>query len=125
MKNIIAHFDISPEGKNCYGTLSFDGSVITKTLDGAEEKFNISDIDALNEILTYLGAKVKRDGSLMEIDSRSLENKEIPENISKKLRASYYFMGALLGKYKKVEMYFPGGCTIGARPIDLHLKGFE
>lgn len=86
---------------------------------------DISDIDALNEILTYLGAKVKRDGSLMEIDSRSLVNKEIPENISKKLRASYYFMGALLGKYKKVEMYFPGGCSIGARPINLHLKGFE
>ena len=47
------------------------------------------------------------------------------EEYSKKLRASYYFMGALLGKYKKAAMYFPGGCSIGARPIDLHLKGFE
>ena len=50
---------------------------------------------------------------------------EINKNLSKKLRASYYFMGALLGKFKKVDMYFPGGCAIGARPINLHLKGFE
>lgn len=86
---------------------------------------NISDIDALTEILTFLGAKVSRDGKRMVIDSSHIENKEIPESISKKLRASYYFMGALLGKYKKVEMYFPGGCSIGERPINLHLKGFE
>lgn len=86
---------------------------------------NISDIDALNEILEYLGAKVKRSNEKIEIDASSIENKEIPENISKKLRASYYFMSALLGKYKKVEMYFPGGCSIGARPIDQTLKAFK
>lgn len=86
---------------------------------------NISDIDALNEILIYLGAKVSRDGSLMQIDSSSVINKEIPKEISSKLRASYYFMSALLGKYKKVEMYFPGGCNIGARPIDQTLKAFK
>ena len=86
---------------------------------------NISDIKALNEILEYLGAKVTRQNETMEIDPSTVKNIEIPEQISKKLRASYYFMGALLGKYKKAEMYFPGGCSIGARPIDLHLKGFE
>lgn len=86
---------------------------------------NISDIDALNEILEYLGAKVNRNGEMIEIDSRNVINKEIPETISRKLRASYYFMSALLGKYKKVEMYFPGGCSIGARPIDQTLKGFK
>ena len=86
---------------------------------------NISDIDALNEILEYLGADVKREGSLMTINSRNIENKEIPEEISKKLRASYYFMSSLLGKYKHVEMYFPGGCSIGARPIDQTLKTFK
>ena len=86
---------------------------------------NITDIDALDEILIYLGASLKRDGSTMIIHSEHVQNKEIPESISKKLRASYYFMGALLGKYKKVEMYFPGGCTIGKRPIDQHLKAFE
>ena len=86
---------------------------------------DISDIEALNEILEYLGATVKRDGTLMTIDSKNIVNKEIPESISKKLRASYYFMSALLGKYKKVEMYFPGGCSIGARPIDQTLKTFK
>lgn len=86
---------------------------------------NISDIDSLNEILEYLGAKVARDGLVMKIDSSSIVNKEIPEDISKKLRASYYFMSSLLGKYKKVEMYFPGGCSIGARPIDQTLKGYR
>lgn len=85
---------------------------------------NITDCDALNEILTYLGAKLEIKDDLMEIDCSTIVNKEIPEGIAKKLRASYYFMGALLGKYKKVEIYFPGGCSIGARPIDLTLKGF-
>lgn len=86
---------------------------------------NITDIDALNEILSYLGADVKRKDTLMIIDSSNIVNKEIPESISRKLRASYYFMSALLGKYKHVEMYFPGGCSIGARPIDQTLKGFK
>lgn len=86
---------------------------------------DISDIEALNEILSFLGAKVSRSGELMTIDSSSIVNKEIPESISTKLRASYYFMSALLGKYKHVEMYFPGGCSIGARPIDQTLKGFK
>ena len=86
---------------------------------------DISDIDALNEILKYLGAKVERNATSMTIDSRNINNKEIPESISSKLRASYYFMSALLGKYKHVEMYFPGGCSIGARPIDQTLKGFR
>lgn len=86
---------------------------------------DISDIEALNEILEYLGAKVNRHDKVMMIDSKNIINREIPENISSKLRASYYFMAALLGKYKHVEMYFPGGCSIGARPIDQTLKAFE
>lgn len=86
---------------------------------------DISDIDALDEILSYLGADVHRKDDLIKIDSSKIENKNIPENMAKKLRASYYFMGALLGRFKKVEIYFPGGCSIGARPINLHLKGFE
>ena len=54
-----------------------------------------------------------------------LENKPIPEEMSVQMRASYYFMGALLAKFGKVEISFPGGCNIGARPIDIHIKGFE
>ena len=86
---------------------------------------NISDIDALDEILNSLNAKVVRNEDVIKIDSSKISNKLIPENLSKKLRASYYFMGALLSKFKKVEIHFPGGCSIGARPINLHLKGFE
>ena len=85
----------------------------------------ISDVDSLEEILTCLNANVKREKNSVTIDSKLVENKIIPEELSIKLRASYYFMGALLGKFHKVEMYFPGGCSIGERPIDLHLKGFE
>ena len=76
-------------------------------------------------ILKYLNVSVKRSTESMVINTKNMVNKEIPEEIAKKLRASYYFMGALLAKYKKVSMYFPGGCNIGKRPIDLHLKGFE
>lgn len=86
---------------------------------------NISDIDALNEILEFLNAKIYKKDGTMVIDASNIDNKEIPENISKKLRASYYFMSAILGKYKHVEMYFPGGCNIGKRPIDQTLKAFR
>lgn len=86
---------------------------------------NISDIDALEEILTYLNAKVDREEGMLTIDSSNIINKEIPEEMSSKLRASYYFMSSLLGKYKHVEMYFPGGCSIGERPIDQTLKGYR
>ncbi len=86
---------------------------------------NISDINALTQILEYLGVSVQKDKNEMIINSDNLENKPITLEQSKKLRASCYFMGALLGKYKHAEMYFPGGCSIGERPIDLHLSGFE
>jgi UDP-N-acetylglucosamine 1-carboxyvinyltransferase len=85
----------------------------------------ITDTDALCDILKLLKVDVKRASESVIINPKNMENIEIEEDYSKKLRASYYFMGALLGKYKKAVMYFPGGCSIGARPIDLHLKGFE
>ena len=85
----------------------------------------ITDTDALCDILRVLKVKVNRSTESLVINPKDMENIEIEEEYSKKLRASYYFMGALLGKYKKAVMYFPGGCSIGARPIDLHLKGFE
>ena len=87
---------------------------------------NISDVDALEEILLYLDAKIDRtNDNKITIYSSEISNKPIHADLAKKLRASYYFMGAMLGKYKHVEMSFPGGCSIGKRPIDLHLKGFK
>ena len=85
----------------------------------------ISDIDALEDILKFLNVDVKRATESIVINTKNMKNKSIPSNIAKKLRASYYFMGALLSKYKHVEMYFPGGCNIGARPINMHLDGFK
>ncbi len=85
----------------------------------------ITDTEALVEILEFLDAKVSRASESIIIDPTSVVNKEIPRELSTKLRASYYFMSALLGKYKHVEMYFPGGCNIGKRPIDQTLKSFR
>ena len=86
---------------------------------------NISDKDALIDILKVLNVDASFKETSTIIDSTNLQNKVIPEDLSQKLRASYYFMGVLLAKFKHVEMYLPGGCNIGTRPIDLHLKGFE
>ena len=85
----------------------------------------ITDTDALCDILNELNVDVKRASESIVINPQNMKNIEIAEKFSKKLRASYYFMGALLGKFKKAVRYYPGGCSIGARPIDLHLKGFE
>ncbi len=85
----------------------------------------ITDTEALCDILKFLNVDIKRASESIIINPKNIINSEIGEKFSKKLRASYYFMGALLGKYKKASMYFPGGCSIGERPIDQHLKGFE
>lgn len=86
---------------------------------------NITDRDALFDIVKVLNCNIEQNGSTITIDSSNLENVLISQDMSVKLRASYYFMGVLLGKYKHVEMYFPGGCNIGVRPIDIHIKGFK
>ncbi|MBO7079959.1 MAG: UDP-N-acetylglucosamine 1-carboxyvinyltransferase, partial [Bacilli bacterium] len=123
-------------GKPLTGTIKISGaknsavalipaSILADDVVRIDNVPEISDVDALCEILKHLGAKVKLEDGLIEIDPTTIENKDIPEEISSKLRASYYFMSALLGKYKHVEMYFPGGCKIGARPIDQTLKGFR
>ena len=85
----------------------------------------IRDIEYLIKIMELLNCEVKYEKNTLYIDSSKLTNKPIPEELSVQMRASYYFMGALLAKFGKVEMSFPGGCNIGARPIDIHIKGFE
>ena len=86
---------------------------------------NISDTNALIDIIELLNGKVDYTDEIMKIDTHNIENKVVPENLSKKLRASYYFMGALLAKFHYAEIYFPGGCNIGSRPIDFHINGFK
>lgn len=86
---------------------------------------NISDTKDLEEILSFLNAKVEVGKESININTKDIINKSIPQELSSKLRASYYFMGVLLGKFKKVDIHFPGGCSIGKRPINLHLDGFK
>ena len=96
-----------------------DETVIIKNIP------QITDIEVLEEIILLLNGKINKTDSSLEIDARNIKNAVIPENLSKKLRASYYFMGALLAKFKHVEISFPGGCNFGARQIDFHLQGFS
>ena len=86
---------------------------------------DISDIDYLIKIMELLGCKIEHKDESLYIDSSEVNNEPIPEEISVQMRASYYYMGALLAKFGHVEMSFPGGCNIGARPIDIHIKSFK
>lgn len=87
---------------------------------------NISDVKSLKQCLEYLEIDVNSTLSdEIYIDPSHMVNKPLDIEAVSKLRASYYFMGALLGKYRKVVIKMPGGCNLGPRPIDLHIKGFE
>lgn len=100
-------------------------SILASGISKLDNVPNISDRDALIDILEILNCDVTLDNNKLQIDTTNLKNTIIDEEHSKKLRASYYFMGALLGKEKYVEIYIPGGCNIGARPIDIHIDGFK
>ena len=87
---------------------------------------DVSDINALLDAIRHLGAKVERpDRHTVRINARDIHAVTVEDEHMRKIRASYYFIGALLGKYKSAEVPLPGGCTIGSRPIDQHLKGFR
>ena len=87
---------------------------------------NISDILRCYDILKLLGAKITMiSPNEIEIDCTNIEEKEIPLDMTKKFRASYYFIGALLSRFGRASVGFPGGCNFGSRPIDQHIKGFE
>ena len=86
---------------------------------------NIEDINALTTLLNKLNIKVQKNDDNFTIDPTDVSNVVLDCEEVRKLRASYYFMGALLGRFKHVRMLYPGGCNLGPRPIDLHLKGFE
>lgn len=92
------------------------------TLDGVPA---ISDVDNLIEIIEVMGGSVKRDGETLEIDPRGVKDMPMPFGKINSLRASYYFHGSLLGRYGQATVGLPGGCDLGPRPIDLHLKAFE
>ncbi|MFC0416578.1 UDP-N-acetylglucosamine 1-carboxyvinyltransferase [Cytobacillus solani] len=86
---------------------------------------NISDVQILKGLLEELGGTVSFNESDMTVDPSSMISMPLPNGKVKKLRASYYLMGAMLGRFKKAVIGLPGGCHLGPRPIDQHIKGFE
>ncbi|MFE8698044.1 UDP-N-acetylglucosamine 1-carboxyvinyltransferase [Cytobacillus sp. FJAT-53684] len=86
---------------------------------------NISDVQILKGLLEELGGTVHFDENDMTVDPSSMISMPLPNGKVKKLRASYYLMGAMLGRFKKAVIGLPGGCHLGPRPIDQHIKGFE
>jgi UDP-N-acetylglucosamine 1-carboxyvinyltransferase len=88
---------------------------------------DIEDVRVLYDILTMLGAKVDfdRQNRRMVIDPRQVNGTKVDHRYASRMRASYYLIGALLGRFGEAEVAYPGGCAIGSRPFDLHIKGFQ
>ncbi len=87
---------------------------------------DVNDINVMLEAIAGIGATVQRiDSHSVKINGSTITDFDIEYDYIKKIRASYYLLGALLGKYKRAEVALPGGCNIGSRPIDQHLKGFR
>lgn len=86
---------------------------------------NISDVKILLEMMESLGSIISFEDEVLIIDNKNVKNKPIPPEYATKLRASYYFMGSLLGMFQHAEMPRPGGCVIGSRPIDFHIESFK
>jgi len=86
---------------------------------------DISDVAALKDIIELMGASVTHVGDRLTIDPTNVQSVPMPSGKINSLRASYYFMGALLGKFGEAVVGLPGGCNLGPRPIDLHIKGFK
>ncbi len=86
----------------------------------------ISDVDNICNILIAMGAKVNHtDQNTLEVDCSGVRSSEVPYEYARKFRASYYFLGALLGRFREATVALPGGCHLGARPMDQHIKAFE
>ena len=85
----------------------------------------LSDVEASVEILEHLGCRVDRGGHSIWVDARGLCREEIPKALMERMRSSILFLGPLLARTGRCTLYEPGGCCLGVRPIDLHLKGLE
>jgi len=86
----------------------------------------VKDVTYLRDMIIQMGGKIQiLSQDKISVDTSSITSHKIDIDLAKKMRASYYFLGALLGRFKKAEVPFPGGCEIGVRPIDLHIKGLE
>ena len=101
------------------------GSVLINGISVIHNCPDLSDVRVRIDILNHLGAKVKKEGNTLIVDSTSINNSNIPEDLMQELRSSIIFLGSLAARTKNACLYLPGGCEIGLRPIDLHLKALE
>lgn len=101
------------------------GTVLIKGKTTLYNVPNIQDVQTMFEIIKDIGGKVTKKNNKIIIDTSKIHTYEISENLMRKMRSSVILAGAIIGKYKKANFSYPGGCEIGSRPIDLHLKGFE
>ena len=101
------------------------GTVLIKGKTTLYNVPNIQDVQTMFEIIKDIGGKVTKKNNKIIIDTSKIHTYEIPETLMRKMRSSVILAGAIIGKYKKSNFSYPGGCEIGSRPIDLHLKGFE
>lgn len=86
---------------------------------------NLTDVSVMMEVLRYMGARVKRDGNSVHVDTGTIDSFEVSEDLMRKMRASNLVLGPVLARFKKVIISHPGGCNIGTRPMNLHLKGLQ
>lgn len=101
-------------------------AVMTDETVTIENLPNVRDINVLLNAIQEIGAKVERlDAHTVKINGSFIRDVNVDNEFIRRIRASYYLIGALLGKYKRAEVALPGGCDIGSRPIDLHMKGFR
>ena len=101
------------------------GTVLIKGKTTLYNVPNIQDVQTMFEIIKDIGGKVTKKNNKIITDTSKIHTYEISENLMRKMRSSVILAGAIIGKYKKANFSYPGGCEIGSRPIDLHLKGFE
>lgn len=125
-------------GKKLFGEVSVSGAknaavaiipaaILVNGLCIIENVPDIQDVRVLIDILKYLGAEVEYDKSntSLKVDCSNIKKQQAPYDMVRKMRASYYLIGVLLGRFKKADVAMPGGCNFGSRPIDQHIKGFE
>lgn len=118
--------EISISGAKNAAVAIIPAAILSDGICRIENLPDISDVNELINILAELGAGVRRiSSSAIEIDSTTISSYIVPAEKSKKLRASSYLMGAMLGRFSKAKVAPPGGCDFGVRPIDQHIKGFE
>ena len=102
------------------------GTILAKDACRIDNIPDISDVAVMLHILHQLGAQVRRVGKYCyEINTRYFDSGEVPYELTKHCRASYYLLGALFGRFGHARVAMPGGCDFGVRPIDLHIRGFE